>query len=131
MEEAENMIKSYFEAFPQLAKYYEASKQFGLKNGYVLLSPVTGKRSYVNFYEEYLETTKEIQGDEDFWNKYKKHKESNTPTFAILKEKVSKWFRKKGDIERMSLNYKVQGESAEMTKLACVLFWRFGTTMCS
>jgi DNA polymerase-1 len=124
MEEAENMIKSYFEAFPQLAKYYEASKQFGLKNGYVLLSPVTGKRSYVNFYEEYLETTKEIQGDEDFWNKYKKHKESSTPTFAILKEKVSKWFRKKGDIERMSLNYKVQGESAEMTKLACVLFWR-------
>lgn len=124
MEEADQMIKNYFEAFPQLDKYYQESKQSGLKNGYVLLSKVTGKRSYVNFYEEYLETTKEIEEDPNFWNNYKKHKENNTPTFQVLKDKVSKWFRKKGEIERMSLNYKVQGESAEMTKLACVLFWR-------
>lgn len=37
---------------------------------------------------------------------------------------MSKWFRKKGSIERMSLNFPIQGESAEITKLACVLFWR-------
>ena len=124
MEEAEQMIKSYFEAFPELDRYYQSSKQFGLKNGYVLLSPVTGKRSYVNFYQEYLDTTKEIEEDKNFWSNYKKHKDNDTPTFKTLKEKVSKWFSKKGEIERMSLNYKVQGESAEMTKLAGVLFWR-------
>ena len=30
---------------------------------------------------------------------------------------------KKGEIERMSLNYPIQGESAEITKLSCIYFW--------
>jgi DNA polymerase I-like protein with 3'-5' exonuclease and polymerase domains len=50
-------------------------------------------------------------------------KNANTPTAREMKEKVSQFFRKRGDIERMSLNYPIQGESAEITKLACVYFW--------
>jgi DNA polymerase-1 len=41
-----------------------------------------------------------------------------------MKDKVSRYFRKKGDIERMSLNYRVQGESAEISKLAGIYFWQ-------
>ena len=59
----------------------------------------------------------------DFWDRYKQLKNSDTPTAREMKEKVSKFFRKRGDIERMSLNYGIQGESAEITKLACVYFW--------
>jgi DNA polymerase-1 len=32
---------------------------------------------------------------------------------------------KKGDIERMSLNYPIQGSSADITKLAGVYFYRY------
>jgi DNA polymerase-1 len=32
---------------------------------------------------------------------------------------------KKGDIERMSLNYPIQGSSADITKLAGVYFFRY------
>lgn len=40
-----------------------------------------------------------------------------------MKEQVSRYFMKRGEIERMSLNYPIQGESAEITKLSCVYFW--------
>ena len=123
VEQGQKIYDSYFMAFPGLKAYFETTKKEGIDNGYILISPVTGKRSYVNYFEEFKESSKEFQ-EEGFWAKYKKHKQDNTPTFQILKEKVSRWFRKKGDIERMSLNFPIQGESAEITKLACVLFWR-------
>jgi DNA polymerase-1 len=123
VEQGQKIYDSYFQAFPGLKSYFETTKKEGINNGYILISPVTGKRSYVNYFEEFKESSKEFQV-EGFWEKYKKHKENNTPTFRDLKERVSRWFRKKGDIERMSLNFPVQGESAEITKLACVLFWR-------
>jgi DNA polymerase-1 len=123
VEQGQKIYDSYFQAFPGLKSYFETTKKEGINNGYILISPVTGKRSYVNYFEEFKESSKEFQV-EGFWEKYKKHKENNTPTFQVLKERVSRWFRKKGDIERMSLNFPVQGESAEITKLACVLFWR-------
>jgi len=123
VEQGQKIYDAYFTAFPGLKAYFEATKKEGINNGYILISPVTGKRSYVNYFEEFKESSKEFQ-EEGFWEKYKKHKESNTPTFQSLKERVSRWFRKKGDIERMSLNFPIQGESAEITKLACVLFWR-------
>ena len=121
--QGQKIYDAYFNAFPGLKSYFETTKKEGIDNGYILISPVTGKRSYVNYFEEFKESSKEFQ-EPGFWEKYKKHKENNTPTFQDLKEKVSRWFRKKGDIERMSLNFPIQGESAEITKLACVLFWR-------
>jgi DNA polymerase-1 len=40
-------------------------------------------------------------------------------------EKVSKWFSFKGMIERMALNYPIQGTSAEITKISCVYFFNW------
>jgi len=42
-----------------------------------------------------------------------------------LKPKVREYFIKKGDIERMSLNYPIQGSSADITKLAGVYMFRY------
>jgi DNA polymerase I-like protein with 3'-5' exonuclease and polymerase domains len=41
-----------------------------------------------------------------------------------MKEKVRNYFIKKGEIERMSLNFPIQGSSAEITKLSGVYFWQ-------
>jgi len=121
VEQGNKIYESYFLAFPGLKAYFDETKKFGIENGYVLISPVTGKRSYVDYYDEFLQVKNEL--DKDFWERYKKIKNSNTPTAVAMKEKVSKFFSKRGDIERMSLNYGIQGESAEITKLACVYFW--------
>ena len=121
LEQGQHIYDSYFRAFPGLKDYFEQAKKFGLDNGYVLLSPVTGKKSYVDNYEVYKEAKQELT--KDFWESYKRHKESQTPTFMKMKKTVQTVMMKKGDIERMSLNYPIQGESAEITKLSCVVFW--------
>jgi len=122
VEQGQHIYDSYFKAFPGLKEYFDKTKKFGLDNGYVLISPVTGKKSYVDYYEDFQETSKEIKKT-GFWDDFKKHKEAMTVTYSSLKRKVSLYFSKKGDIERMSLNYPIQGESAEITKLSCVYFW--------
>lgn len=122
VEQGQHIYDSYFKAFPGLKDYFEKTKKFGLENGYVLISDVTGKKSYVDFYDEFLETKKEIE-TKGYWESFRKHKEAKTPTYSKLKKDVSLYFSKKGDIERMSLNYPIQGESAEITKLSCVYFW--------
>ena len=122
VEQGQKIYDAYFYAFPGLKNYFEQAKKFGLENGYVLISPVTGKRSYVDYYEDYLDMKKEVS-QPGFWDTYKKHKQQLTVTYSKLKDKISKYFRKRGDIERMSLNYPIQGESAEITKLSCVYFW--------
>jgi DNA polymerase-1 len=122
VEQGQHIYDSYFNAFPGLKSYFDEAKKFGVENGYVLISPITGKKSYVDYYDEFTKLKNEM--DRDFWDKYKKIKNSNTPTATSMKDKVSKFFRKRGDIERMSLNYSIQGESAEITKLAGVYFWQ-------
>lgn len=122
-EQAQEVYNGYFEAFPGLKEYFDKTKQEGLKNGYVLISPETGKKCYINYYEEFLEVQKEFT--KDFWTRYRKLKEigAGSPTFLEMKDKVSKYFTKKGEIERMSLNFPIQGSSSEITKLSAIYFW--------
>ena len=57
---------------------------------------------------------------------YRDHKARNTEKFReYYKPKVRQYFIKKGDIERMSLNYPIQGSSADITKLAGIYFFRY------
>jgi len=122
-EQAQQVYNGYFEAFPGLKEYFDKTKQEGLKNGYVLISSKTGKKCYIEYYEEFLEIQKEFT--KEFWTRYRKLKERGvgSPTFLEMKDKVSKYFTKKGEIERMSLNFPIQGESSEITKLSAIYFW--------
>lgn len=122
-EQAQQVYDGYFEAFPGLKEYFDKTKQEGLKNGYILISPETGKKCYIDYYDEFLETQKQFT--REYWTRYRnlKEKAPQSPTFLAMKEHVSKYFRKKGDIERMSLNYPIQGSSSEITKLSAIYFW--------
>jgi len=122
-EDAQEIFNKYFEAFSLLKNYFEKGKKEAFDKGYVLLSSVTGKKCYIDYFEEFKELEKEL--DKAFWDKYKtyKTKASDSPTFLEMKDKVKSYFVKKGEIERMSQNYCVQGESSEITKLAGIYFW--------
>jgi DNA polymerase-1 len=122
VEQGQKIYDAYFAAFPGLKAYFDEAKKFGVDNGYVLISAVTGKKSYVDYYDEFLEAKKAV-GVKGFWDNYKKHREHKTASYSKIKQQVSTFFSKKGQIERMSLNYPIQGQSSEITKLSCVYFW--------
>lgn len=119
---AEETEVKYFEAFPGLKSYFKKAAAQPVKDGYVLINNVTGRKSYIDFYKDFKRLDERI--DSDFWTTYRAEKAKNSDLFNHeLKPLVRDYFRKKGMIERRGLNFPIQGSAADMTKLAlCYIF---------
>jgi len=126
MEEGEEVYKAYFKAFPGLANYFKVEKKRAIELGYIQFNNVSGRKCFIPFFEEFQKLHKEIYETEGFWDSYKLEKSMDSTIFKThFKPKVREYFMKRGDIERMSLNYPVQGSSADITKLAGIYFFRY------
>jgi DNA polymerase-1 len=126
MEEGNTVYEEYFKAFPGLANYFKTEKARALKLGYIQFNTISGRKCFIPYFDEYEKLHKEIYDTKGFWDEYKLHKNENSPEFtSYYKPKVRQYFMKRGEIERMSLNYPVQGSSADITKLACIYFFRY------
>jgi DNA polymerase-1 len=126
LEEGEEVYKAYFKAFPGLADYFKQEKSRALALGYVQFNNISGRKCFIPFFEEFQKLHKEIYETDGFWESYKLEKSMDSIIFKNhFKPKVREYFMKKGDIERMSLNYPIQGTSADVTKLAGIYFFRY------
>ena len=106
IEEGEAVYKAYFKAFPGLADYFKQEKSRALALGYVQFNNVSGRKCFIPFFDEYQKLHKEIYETDGFWESYKLEKSMDSAIFKnYYKPKVREYFMKKGDIERMSLNY--------------------------
>ncbi len=124
IEDAQRIYNAYFEAFPGLKTHYDSVKKENLDRGYILISTQTQRKSYLPFYDEFRDLHKELNKNKKYWAAYRLEKKECeetgiwTPEFMYKKQRVRRYFELKGDIERKSLNYPIQGSSAEITKIA-------------
>jgi DNA polymerase I-like protein with 3'-5' exonuclease and polymerase domains len=124
-EEGEEIYKAYFEAFPGVADYFKKATKQALRDGYILFNEVSKSKCYIHFYDQFRKTEEKVQHP-GFWEKYREEKEADSLLYRReLKPLVSKYFRLRGNISRMALNYPIQGSSAEITKLACIYIFDF------
>ncbi len=108
LEEGEEVYKAYFKAFPGLANYFKQEKARALKLGYIQFNTISGRKCFIPFFEDYERLHNEIYNTEGFWEDYKEHKMRNSQRFQdYYKPTVRQYFMKRGDIERMSLNYPI------------------------
>ena len=95
--QGEKVYNDYFKAFPGLLTYFEINKRASLKQGYILIDNVTRRKFYYKDIKALWAA--EYRGD---------YKTIN---------------RLKGQMERASQNYPIQGESGSITKYATVLLY--------
>jgi DNA polymerase-1 len=122
-EEGEAIYNGYFKAFPGIKNYFAKCKNSALSKGYIELNPVSKRKSFIDFYETYKEYDKQTK-EPAFWEDYRTHKAEDSSMFnSHYKPLIREYFKYKGMIERKSLNYPIQGSSAEITKFAALKFF--------
>lgn len=119
--EGEKIYDAYFSAFPGLRDHFNYVKKQGLRDGYILVSEITKRKSYLPFFEIYAELEKKLT--HKFWEEYRSEKSKDTARFQELRQVVSDYYYYKGEIERKSLNFPIQGSAAEITKISCIYIY--------
>ena len=122
-EEGDKIYEAYFVAFPGLKTYFDTAKQQGLNDGYIFISPITKRKSFLPFYDRYMELSNMMT--KDFWTRYRKLKEQGGDEFEEKRKLVKDYFYYRGIIERKSLNYPIQGSSGEITKMSCIYIYDY------
>lgn len=118
-EEGEYVYSSYMNAFFGLKDYFAKVKKEVLQKGIININSYTKSKTFVDSYFRYKELNN-IVSKEGFWDNYK-----SDPDFKdSVKSTVRDWAITKSSIERMALNYPIQGTAADMTKLGVCLLTR-------
>jgi DNA polymerase I len=117
-EEGDSIYEAYFTAFPGLREYFNHTKKQGLKDGFILISEVTNRKSYLPFFDKFTELENKLTAE--FWKEYRREKSLGSDRFKELRQLVSDYYYYKGEIERKSLNFPIQGSAAEITKISCI-----------
>lgn len=124
-EEGNEIYKAYTEAFPEMFDYFKKVSDKAKSQGYVTFNTLTKRKFYFDFMKEYVKLEEYIK-QPGFWTTYKEEKKEDSFTFNnVLRPKVKKYFKYKGIIERTSYNYPIQGSSADCTKYAAYLFFKW------
>lgn len=125
VERGDAIYDGYMTGFPDIEAYFKKVKAESLKNGYILISHRTGRKSFIWGYDKYKQLNKEI--NRDFWNKWKVVKEYRfeSDEYFQMKQKIRDYFNLKSEIEKKALNYPIQGTAGETTKLATIFFFEW------
>lgn len=126
-EEAQDQIDLYYQTFPTLKPYFEQGHKEAFKTGEILIDKLT-KRKFFFAYFHKMNSAKEAalelypQGYEKMSASQKEEvkqsiKDKTSPLWSIH-------YSLKGELERRSQNYPIQGTSGSITKLAAILIRR-------
>jgi len=123
-EEGEEIYNSYFQAFPGVSSYFKKATSQALRDGYILFNNVTKDKCFISFYDKYSKLANKVNSV-GFWDRYRIEKEVDSHLYRSVRPLVSKYFKLRGNISRMALNYPIQGSSACITKLAGILIFNY------
>lgn len=102
-DEAQRLLDIIKSKTPEKEKWFKSNFNFVRDNGYILIDSVTNRRAYFYAYDEFQSLSKIPYDDKS-------------------KEQISRFYKIRGEMERFSRNYKIQGTGGSMSKLAAILF---------
>lgn len=117
VEEAKEIYDNFMEGFPGIKRYQDYCRMAVMRDGYILLNPLTGHRAHIYDAEELKETRSKMQ-EPGFWEYYQNARKRN-PQDEIVQE-VRHYMQRKAASEKQSINYRIQNRGAMCFKLSSI-----------
>ena len=117
VEEAKEIYDNFMEGFPGIKRYQDYCRMAVMRDGYILLNPLTGHRAHIYDAEELKETHNKMQ-EPGFWEYYQNVRKHN-PQDEIVQE-VKHYMQRKAASEKQSINYRIQNRGAMCFKLSSI-----------
>ena len=117
VEEAKEIYDNFMEGFPGIKRYQDYCRMAVMRDGYILLTPLTGHRAHIYDAEELKETHNKMQ-EPGFWEYYQNVRKRN-PQDEIVQE-VRHYMQRKAASEKQSINYRIQNRGAMCFKLSSI-----------
>ena len=133
LDEATKFYKTFFEAYPGLEENFKQTKKLALKRGWIELDTYTKKRYFFPHFKRMQELWDKAWSyyPEDYRSYSPDEKTAFKARLKIEAPELSDIWKEymiyKGKLERAALNYRIQGTSATMTKLAVILMEKYFT----
>lgn len=109
---AKSIYDSYMKGFCGISKFQDKEKKFVVNNGYILISPVTGHKSYWWDWRYWKEVQQSFT--QKFWEEYRNYHKGTGDAIA---KKVSTHFKAKTKYEKNACNSPLQGSGACIFKI--------------
>ncbi len=111
LEESQKFADAYAKGFPGIAQFKKIGSQKVRKLGYIMLSPLTGHKSYWPGHDAWVAKQKEFTPE--FWENYKLYHKGTGDAVARM---VSEHAKEGSKYDRKALNSPTQGQGAVILK---------------
>lgn len=118
IEKAQQFADAYNKGFKGIAKFKVKGSKFVRNNGYILLNPITGHKTYWWDWKEWCKRQKSFTPE--FWEDYRLNHKGTGDTVA---KKISMHFKAASKWDRKALNSVTQGTGAICLKVAARKFF--------
>ena len=122
IEEAKEIYNNYMQGFPGVRDYQDYCRKAVMRDGYILENPITGHKAFIHNWDE-LSAIQEEMKEEGFWQEYRSMKQIDPSSDICFR--VRKYYREKSELEKASINYRIQNRGAMSTKLAGTLLFNY------
>ena len=110
------------QGFPGVRDYQDYCRKAVMRDGYILENPITGHKAFIHNWDE-LSAIQEEMKEEGFWQEYRSMKQIDPSSDICFR--VRKYYREKSELEKASINYRIQNRGAMSTKLAGTLLFNY------
>ena len=103
--EAKKIYDDYMKGFPGVKKYQDYCRKEVVKKGYILMNPVTNHRAHIEDWDNRWKKIRDFTNQPGFYEEFNRMKKYDP--FSKEVYWIRQWFKKKSDIEKQSINYRM------------------------
>lgn len=115
--DAKNIYDNFMKGFSGIAEYQDYCRKAVMRNGYILMNPITKHRAHI-FDAKWMFKMQDKFKEDGYWEYYREMKRDAPGCDTV--QQVTRYFRRKSDSEKQSINYRIQNRGAMAFKLAMI-----------